>query len=94
MTITHNDVPTDSETDNAIRLLSEGTSPLVSAAREAGLRPVPSHRTLLRAAVAGRLESLLVAGRRVTSPAAVVRWVVTEQHRRIGAADGTEVTRG
>lgn len=62
------------------RLLSEGTMPLVDAARQAGLQPVPSRRTLLRAAAAGRLESLLVAGRRVCSPAAIARWVACQQH--------------
>jgi hypothetical protein len=68
--------------DSAARLLGEGTKPLVAAARTAGLDPVPSHRTLLRAALSGRLESLLVAGRRVCSIAAVVRWVRAEQARR------------
>ena len=68
--------------DTAAHLLAEGTAPLVDAARLAGLQPAPSLRTLLRAAAAGRLESLLVAGRRVTSPAAIVRWVVVEQERQ------------
>jgi len=70
--------------DTATRLLTEGTAPLVDAARQAGLHPTPSLRTLLRAATARRLETLLVAGRRVTSPAAIVRWVATEQQRREG----------
>ena len=60
-------------------LLAEGTRPLVDAARDAGLRPVPSLRTLLRAAIANRLESLLIAGRRVTSTAAIGRWVARQQ---------------
>ncbi len=71
--------------DITVRLLAEGTKPLVEAAREAGLHPVPSLRTLLRAAIARRLESLMVAGRRVTSPAAIVRWVAGQQnHHREG----------
>jgi len=68
--------------DTAARLLAEGTAPLVGAARQAGLDPTPSLRTLLRAATAGRLETLLVASRRVTSPAAIVRWVAAQQVRR------------
>ena len=64
------------------RLLGEGTLPLADAAREAGLRPVPSMRTLLRATIAGHLESLLVAGRRVCSPAAIARWVAGQQPGR------------
>lgn len=64
------------------RLLAEGTKPLVDAAREAGLHPVPSLRTLLRAAIGGRLESLIVAGRRVTSPAAIVRWIAGQQRNQ------------
>lgn len=73
---------TDPDHDTAARLLGEGTMPLVEAAREAGLRPVPSLRTLLRASITGRLESLRVAGRRVTSVPAVVRWVAAQQRRR------------
>lgn len=61
--------------DRTARLLDEGTMPLVEAATEAKLRPVPSLRTLLRASIAGRLESLKVAGRRVTSVQAIGRWV-------------------
>jgi hypothetical protein len=71
----------DSRQDIAERLMAEGTRPLVDAARDARLQPVPSLRTLLRAAISGRLESLKVAGRRVTSPAAVVRWVAAQQRR-------------
>ncbi len=64
---------------SAEQLLREGTRPLVDAARGAGLDPVPSLRTLLRAAIAGRLDTLTVAGRRVTSVPAIVRWVDAEQ---------------
>ena len=56
--------------------------PLVDAAREAGLRPLPSLRTLLRASISGRLESLKLVGRRVTSAPAVIRWVVGQQRRQ------------
>lgn len=64
------------------RLLAEGIRPLAEAAQSAGLQPVPSAKTLRRAALSGRLESLLVAGRRVTSSLAVVRWIALEQQRR------------
>lgn len=65
--------------DRAALLLAEGTLPLVQAAEAARLCPVPSRRTLLRAAADQRLESLRIAGRRVTSPAAIVRWVARQQ---------------
>ena len=74
-TLVHDDPPSNT----AARLLHEGVNPLLHAAREAGLQPVPSHRTLLRAAIAGTLESLKVAGRRVTSTAAIVRWIQGQQ---------------
>lgn len=70
-----------SPTDIAARLLAEGTRPLIDAARDAGLQPVPSLRTLLRGTMSNRLESLIIAGRRVTSPAAIVRWIAAEQSR-------------
>lgn len=68
--------------DNAARLLAEGVQPLVDAAKEAGLRPVPSLRTLLRASISRRLESVKVAGRRLTSAPAIVRWVSRQQGDR------------
>ena len=70
----------------AFRLLEEGTFPLVQAAQQAGLTPVPSLRSLLRAAITGRLESLKISGRRVTSPQAVARWVVAQQAKRANPA--------
>jgi hypothetical protein len=74
--------PSSHLSDITALLLAEGTKPLVDAAREAGLHPIPSLRTLLRAATAKRLESLIVAGRRVTSPAAIVRWVAGQQRHQ------------
>jgi hypothetical protein len=73
------------QSDATACLLAEGTVPLVDAARQAGLDPTPSLRTLLRAAAAGPLETLLIAGRRVPSPTAIVRWIAAEQ-RRLEAA--------
>ena len=75
--------------DTTTRLLAEGTRPLREAAALAGLSPVPSLKTLLRAASAGQLETLLVAGRKVSSPAAIARWVAASQRRATGAQEAT-----
>ena len=68
--------------DDTARLLAEGVMPLAKAAHDAGLRPAPSLRTLLRACLSGRLESIKVAGRRLCSPAAIVRWISRSQQHR------------
>ena len=80
--------------DITVRLLTEGTMPLVDAAREAGLCPVPSLRTLLRAAAAERLESLKVAGRRVTSAPAIGRWIAAQQRRETASVSAAGVVLG
>lgn len=66
------------------RVLDEGARPLLVAAGDAGLRAaaLPSLKTLLRAAISGKLEAVKVAGRWLTSPPAVRRWIEAEQHRR------------
>ena len=68
------------------RLLDEGTQPLVAAAKEAGMRPVPCLRTLMRAAMSGKLEALKLQGRWCTSAAAVRRWITRNQPRAVAAA--------
>lgn len=66
------------------RILQEGALPLLDAAEAAGLHGAakPSLKTLLRASICGRLESIKVSGRRLTSAEAIVRWVEAAQHRR------------
>lgn len=63
------------------RLLDEGTQPLVAAAKAAGMRPVPCLRTLIRAAMSGKLEAIKLQSRWCTSAAAVRRWVARNQPR-------------
>lgn len=70
-----------------LRAIFAGIRPLVDAAREAGLHPVPSLRTLLREVIAKRLDLLLIAGRLMTSPATIVRWVAAQQQRKQRAGD-------
>ena len=65
------------------QLLREHVYPLVEAAREAGLHPAPSIDTLLRACSAGKLASIKLAGRRLTSASAIRRWVIAEQETGI-----------
>jgi hypothetical protein len=66
------------------RVLAEGAQPLVTAARAAGLldEALPSLKTLLRAAISRKLDAVKVAGRWLTSAAAIRRWVEAAQHRR------------
>src|SRR5262245_48192447 len=66
------------------RVLSEGAMPLLAAARGAGLLDdaLPSNKTLLRAAISRKLDAVKVAGRWLTSAAAIRRWVEAAQHRR------------
>lgn len=66
------------------RLLEEGTLPLVEAAKAAGIRQVHL-RTLMRAAISRKLEALKFAGRWVTSPSAVRRWIARQQQRIVAA---------
>ena len=70
----------------AQRILDEGAQPLLDAARDAGLRGdvCPSLKTLLRAALSRKLEAAKVAGRWLTSAAAIRRWVEHSQRRRDG----------
>lgn len=68
------------------RLLDEGTQPLVAAAKAAGMRPVPCLRTLMRAAMSGKLEALKLQGRWCTSSAAVRRWITRNQPRAVATA--------
>lgn len=62
------------------RLLAEGAKPLLVAAREAGLNPAPTVKTLLRWTIAGtngkKLERVRVGGRVLTSVAAVQRFIL------------------
>ena len=79
----------------AQRVLAEGAQPLLAAARAAGLHDeaLPSTKTLLRAAISRKLDAVKVAGRWLTSAAAIRRWVEAAQPRRdrfgidAGAAD-------
>ena len=66
------------------RVLAEGAQPLLAAARAAGLldEALPSTKTLLRAAISRKLDAVKVAGRWLTSAAAIRRWVEAAQHRR------------
>ncbi len=68
----------------AERVLAEGAQPLLAAARAAGLldEALPSTKTLLRAAISRKLDAVKVAGRWLTSAAAIRRWVEAAQHRR------------
>lgn len=68
----------------AQRVLDEGAQPLLAAARAAGLldESLPSTKTLLRAAISRKLDAVKVAGRWLTSAAAIRRWVEAAQHRR------------
>ena len=78
----------------AQRVLDEGARPLLVAAADAGLRQdaCPSLKTFLRAAISHKLEAVKLAGRWLTSPAAVRRWIEAEQHRRdrYGSAAGID----
>ena len=79
------ELPSTAEHSLADRLLAEGLAEnLVAAAHEAGLRGAarPHKRTLLRAALSGRLEALKVAGKWTTSAAAIVRWIGRQQRKR------------
>jgi hypothetical protein len=74
------------ESNPTHRVLAEGPRPLLKAAKDAGLNDkdaLPSLRTLLRAAISGQLDAVKVAGRWLTSPAAIVRWIDAAQHRRV-----------
>jgi hypothetical protein len=88
---------TPSATTTAQRILAEGAQPLLAAARAAGLLgdALPSSKTLLRAAIGRKLDAVKVAGRWLTSPGAIMRWVEAAQHRRercgIDAAAANEV---
>lgn len=68
----------------AQRVLAEGAQPLLAAARAAGLHDeaLPSTKTLLRAAISRKLDAVKVAGRWLTSAAAVRRWIEGSQPRR------------
>lgn len=68
----------------AQRILDEGAQPLLDAAVSAGLSgdALPSLKTLLRAAISRKLEAVKVAGKWLTSPAAIVRWIEGSQGRR------------
>ncbi len=68
----------------AQRVLTEGAQPLLTAARAAGLldEALPSTKTLLRAAISRKLDAVKVAGRWLTSAAAIRRWIEAAQHRR------------
>src|SRR5262245_50218745 len=67
----------------AQRLLAEGVRPLREAAQEAGLDPPPATKSMLRWSISGKhghvLETIRVAGRVVTSPQAVVRFIEATQ---------------
>ena len=73
----------------ADRVLDEGAQPLLLAARAAGLKGDAelSLRTLLRNASTGKLEAIKIAGRWLTSAAAIRRWVASQQ-RQGGLASG------
>jgi hypothetical protein len=77
----HSGPPSTSAT---LRILDEGATSLVVAARDAGLTDdaQPSLKTLLRAATTGRLEALKVCGRWLTSAGAIRRWVARQQDQR------------
>lgn len=66
----------------ALRLLGEGLQPVVDVAAREGIRI--SAKTALRWAIAGirgvRLETVKVGGRRMTSRAAVCRFIAATQH--------------
>lgn len=65
-------------------LLRQEVYPLVEAARLAGLHPAPSTNTLLKACSSGKLESIKIGGRRLTSASAIRRWVIAEQETGLG----------
>ena len=50
------------------------------------MRPVPCLRTLLRAAMSGKLEALKLQGRWCTSAASIRRWITRNQPRASAAA--------
>ena len=70
----------------AQRILDEGAQPLQAAARDAGLNPPPSLKTLLRWSISGvrgrKLETIRVGGRIQTSAAAVRRLIAATQPQR------------
>lgn len=78
------DQPGPSPDSLAQRVLAEGALPLLAAARAAGLleEALPSIKTLLRAAISRKLDAVKVAGRWLTSAAAVRRWIEASQPRR------------
>jgi hypothetical protein len=49
------------------------------AARQADSHPFPGRHTILGAAMTWSVEAFLVAGQRVTTPAAIVRSISTQQ---------------
>ena len=59
-------------------ILREGARDFRAAAREAGV-PRLSYHALRRAWIAGRLEAVRVAGRVLTSAAAIRRWLAASQ---------------
>lgn len=78
------DPPSSLPASVAQRVLDEGAHPLLAAARAAGLLEdaLPSTKTLLRAAISRKLDAVKVAGRWLTSAAAIRRWVEAAQPRR------------
>ena len=67
------------------RVLSDGARPLQQAARVAGLEDdaLPSHKTLIRAAISGKLDAVKVAGRWLTRAAAIRRWIEAAQREAV-----------
>jgi hypothetical protein len=65
----------------AQRILDEGAKLPIVAAHDAGLhgQALPSLKTLLRAAKSRRLDAVKIAGRWLTSAAAIRRWVDAQQ---------------